>query len=426
MLQLDLIREQPERVEQGAHAKGEEIDIDEILEIDEERRALQHELDNKRQKRNEGSERVGELKQKGEDASDLIEELSDLSDEISEGEDQLSDLEEKLEERIKWIPNLPANDVPEGSDESANVEVHRRGQRPSFEMEPKTHWDLGEQLDLLDIDRSAKLAGSGFYVLKGQGARLERALMNWMLDVHTSEHGYREIQVPLLNKPEVLEGTGQLPKLRRDMYRTDKDGLYLIPTSEVPLLNLHREEILSEDDLPMYYTGGTACFRREAGAAGTDTRGMNRVHQFQKVEMVKVCKPGTAESELESMIASAEKILDRLNLQYRLLELCTGDLSFASRRTFDLEVYAPGQDRWLEVSSLSTCSDFQARRCNMRYRDEDGDLQYPHTLNGSGVALARTVIGLLEQHQNKDGSVSIPDPLVPYMNGKERLEPDQR
>jgi seryl-tRNA synthetase len=424
MLDLDLIREQPDRVQEGARAKGEDVDIQDILEIDEERRSLQHELDQKRQRRNEGSEKVGELKQKGEDASELIEELSDLSDEISDGEDRLSELEDELDERIKWIPNLPADDVPHGSDESDNEEVRSWGERPTFESEPKTHWDLGEQLEILDIDRSAKLAGSGFYVLKGQGARLERALLNWMLDIHTGENGYREIQVPFLNRSDALEGTGQLPKLRRDMYRTDKDGLFLIPTSEVPLINLHREEILSEEDLPISYTGGTACFRREAGAAGTDTRGMNRVHQFQKVEMIKICEPGTAEKELDAMIADAEDILKKLNLQYRLLELCTGDLSFASRRTYDLEVYAPGQDRWLEVSSLSTCSDFQARRCDMRYRDEDGDLHYPHTLNGSGVALARTVIGVLEQHQNEDGTVTIPEPLVPYMNGKERLQPE--
>ncbi len=423
MIALDYVREHPERVRAAAKAKGEEVDVEEILEIDEQRRSLQHELDQKRQKRNEGSERVGELKQAGKDASDLIKELSELSEEISEGEDELSELETRLESRLKWIPNLPAPDVPEGTEESDNEVVKEGGEPRTFAFDPAPHWELGEDLGLLDIERAARLAGSGFYVLKGQGAQLERALLNWMLDRHTNQNGYREIQVPYLNRPEVLEGTGQLPKLRRDMYRTDKDELFLIPTSEVPLINLHREEILDEEDLPLRYTAGTACFRREAGAAGTDTRGMNRVHQFQKVELIQVCTPEQADDALSSMISQAEQVLEALDLTYRRLELCAGDLSFAARRTVDLEVYAPGEDRWLEVSSLSTCSDFQARRCNMRYRDENGDLQYPHTLNGSGVALARTVIALLEQHQREDGRVVLPAPVVPYMNGTEVLTP---
>jgi len=421
MLDLDVVREQPDEVRQGTEAQGADVDIDEILELDEKRRSLQHELDQKRHRQNEGSEEVAARKQNGEDASGLIEELSRLSDEIDEGEERLRELESELTDKMKWLPNLPAEDVPTGDTEDDNELIHKKGRRPEFDVDPAPHWTVGENLDVLDIDRSAKLAGSGFYVLKGAGARLERALLNWMLDLHTEENEYREVQVPFLSRPEALYGTGQLPKLRRDMYRTDKDDLFLIPTSEVPLINLHRDEILDEEALPFYYTSGTACFRREAGAAGRDTRGMTRVHQFMKVEMIKICAAGNARRELNGMISSAEEVLDRLGLHYRLIKLCTGDLSFASRRTFDLEVWAPGSERWLEVSSISTCSDFQARRCDIRYRDEDGDLHYPHTLNGSGVALARTVIALLEQNQNEDGTVDLPDPLVPYMNGQETL-----
>ncbi len=421
MLDLDFIRENPDAVRRGARVQGDDVDVDEILEIDKQRRSLQHELDEKRHRQNEGSEKVAERKQKGEDASDLIEELSRLSDEIDRGEEQLNQIESELEEKLQWLPNLPADDVPTGEEESDNELIHKKGEKPTFEEEPDPHWTLGEQLDLLDFERSAKLAGSGFYVLKKEGALLERALLNWMLDLHTEKNGYREVQVPFLSRPEGLYGTGQLPKLRRDMYRTDKDDLFLIPTSEVPLINLHRSEILDQDELPLYYTSGTACFRREAGAAGRDTRGMTRVHQFMKVELIKICEADDAKRELDDMISHAESVLDQLDLHYRLVKLCTGDLSFASRKTYDLEVWAPGSERWLEVSSLSTCSDFQARRCDIRYRDDQDDLHFPHTLNGSGVALARTVIALLEQHQNQDGTVRIPEPLVPYMNGRETL-----
>ncbi len=423
MLDLDYIRDHPEEVQEACQLKGEDVDVQEILTLDEDRRNLQHELDEKRHRRNEGSEKVGELKQKGEDASDLIEELSDLSDEIDRGEERLKEIEQEMEKQLQWIPNIPADDVPVGDVEEDNEELRRWGEKPDFDFEPKPHWDLGPELGIINFDAASKLSGSGFYTLTGDGALLERGLMNWMLDRHTNQNGYREMQVPYLNRPDVLFGTGQLPKLEGDMYRTRDHDQYLIPTSEVPLVNFHREEILSEEDLPLYYTCGSACFRREAGAAGTDTRGMTRVHQFQKVELVKIIEPGNDADELEGMLEDAEEILKELGLHYRVLLLCTGDMSFASRKTFDLEVWAPGSERWLEVSSISTCTDFQARRCNMRYRDEEGDLHHPHTLNGSGLALPRTIIALLETYQTEEGHVEIPEPIQDHLKGMDRITP---
>lgn len=424
MLDLDYVREHPEEVREAAEKKGEDCDIDEVLSIDRQRRERQHELDQKRHRRNEGSEQVGQLKQEGKDeeAEQKIEELSTLSDEIQEGEQELKEIEEALKDRMKWIPNIPDSDVPVGEDESDNEQVKSHGEKPDFDFDPQPHWDLGEELDLIEFQRGAKLSGRGYYALRGQGARLERALIRWMLDLHTDQHGYTEMMVPLLSREQNLYGTGQLPKLERDMYRTEKEGLYAIPTSEVPLMNLHRDEELDEEDLPLKYTAGSACFRREAGAAGRETRGIIRVHQFNKVEIAQIVQPDETEDTLDTMLSHAETVLQKLNLPYRILLLCTGDTTFASEMTYDIEVWAPGCERWLEVSSVSSCSDFQARRCNIRYRDEDGKLQYPHTLNGSGLALPRTMIAILENYQQSDGTVQLPEVLLPYMNGTTFLE----
>lgn len=425
MLDLEYLRENPERVKQAAEQKGEDCDIDRILSIDEERRSLQHELDQKRHQRNEGSEKVGELKAQGkeEEAEEKIQELSRLSDEIKEGEEQLNEIEQQLHDVLKWVPNLPVSDVPVGEDEDDNEEVKSSGERPEFQFDPLPHWELGEKLDLIEFERGAKLSGRGFYALRGDGALLERALMNWMIEKHTQEHGYEEVMVPLFTREASVFGAGQLPKLKDDMYRTEKEGLYAIPTSEVPLMNLHREEILDEEDLPISYTCGSACFRREAGASGRQTRGIIRVHQFNKVEMVNIVKPDRSEAVLERMLEQAESVLQELNIPYRVQLLCTGDTTFASEKTYDIEAWAPGCERWLEVSSVSCCSDFQARRSELRYRDEDGEVQYPHTLNGSGLALPRTMVALLENNQKSDGSVELPSLLEPYMNGKTRLAP---
>ena len=416
MLDINFIRNNPDKVKQAIALKHENAaSIDRILEVDTQRRSMIHACEQLKSKRNEKSKEVSELKKKGQDASKIIEETKKIGDDIKSIEEKLKELDSQITNLMLRIPNIPAADVPIGKDEKDNVIVRAWGQRTTFDFTPLPHWELGSILNILDMERASKISGSGFILLKGLGARLERALFSFMLDVHTREHGYTELFPPFLVNRTSMTGTGQLPKLEEDMYRTAADDLFLVPTAEVPVTNIHRDEILSYKDLPIYYTAYTPCFRREAGSYGKDTRGIIRVHQFNKVELVKLVKPENSYDELESLLGNAEKILQLLGLEYRVAKLSTGDMSFAAAKCYDIEVWAAGVGKFLEVSSCSNFEDFQARRINIRFRDENGKLRFVHTLNGSGLALPRTVIALLETYQQKDGSVIIPDVLQPYM-----------
>jgi len=418
MLDINFIRNNPDKVKQAIALKHENAaSIDQILEVDIQRRSMIHACEQLKSKRNEKSKEVSELKKKGQDASKIIEETKKIGDDIKSLEEKLKELDTQITNLMLRIPNIPAADVPIGKDEKDNVVVKSWGQRKTFDFTPLPHWELGSILNILDTERASKISGSGFILLKGLGARLERALFSFMLDVHTRDHGYTELFPPFLVTRTTMTGTGQLPKLEEDMYRTAADDLFLVPTAEVPVTNIHRDEILSYKDLPICYTAYTPCFRREAGSYGKDTRGIIRVHQFNKVELVKLVKPETSYHELESLLGNAERILQLLGLEYRVAKLSTGDMSFAAAKCYDIEVWAPGVNKFLEVSSCSNFEDFQARRINIRFRDEDGKLRFVHTLNGSGLALPRTVIALLETYQQKDGSIVIPDILQPYMGG---------
>ncbi len=418
MLDINIIRNNPDKVKQAIALKHEKAaSIDQILEIDAQRRATIHACEQLKSKRNEQSREVSELKKKGQDATKVIEETKKIGDEIKSGEEKLKELDSQITNLMLRIPNIPAADVPIGKDEKDNVIVKSWGQRKAFDFTPLPHWELGSNLNILDTERASKISGSGFILLKGLGAKLERALFSFMLDVHTRDHGYTELFPPFLVNRTTMTGTGQLPKMEEDMYRTAADDLFLVPTAEVPVTNIHRDEILSHKELPICYTAYTPCFRREAGSYGKDTRGIIRVHQFNKVELVKLVRPETSYDELESLLGNAERILQILGLEYRVAKLSTGDMSFAAAKCYDIEVWAPGVGKFLEVSSCSNFEDFQARRINIRFRDEDGKLRFVHTLNGSGLALPRTVIALLETYQQKDGTVLIPDVLQPYMGG---------
>jgi len=418
MLDINFIRNNPDKVKQAIMLKHESAaSIDRILEVDTQRRSMIHACEQLKSKRNEKSKEVSEFKKKGQDASKIIEETKKIGDDIKSIEEKLKELDSQIANLMLRIPNIPAADVPIGKDEKDNVIVKAWGQRKTFDFTPLPHWELGSILNILDMERASKISGSGFILLKGLGAKLERALFSFMLDVHTRDHGYTELFPPFLVTRTTMTGTGQLPKLEEDMYRTAVDDLFLVPTAEVPVTNIHRDEILSYKDLPIYYTAYTPCFRREAGSYGKDTRGIIRVHQFNKVELVKLVRPETSYDELESLLGNAERILQLLGLEYRVAKLSTGDMSFAAAKCYDIEVWAPGLNKFLEVSSCSNFEDFQARRINIRFRDEGGKLRFVHTLNGSGLALPRTVIALLETYQQKDGSVIIPDVLQPYMGG---------
>lgn len=418
MLDINFIRNNPDRVKQAiAHKQENASSVDQILDLDTQRRSLIHACEQLKSKRNEKSKEVSELKKKGQDASRIIEETKKIGDDIKSMEERLKELEPHITNLLLRIPNIPAADVPVGKDANDNVIVKTWGQRKIFDFTPLPHWELGGILNILDLERSSKISGSGFILLKGLGAKLERALFNFMLDLHTREHGYTELFPPFLVNRTSMTGTGQLPKLEDDMYRTSPDDLFLVPTAEVPVTNIHRDEILSPKNLPVCYTAYTPCFRREAGSYGKDTRGIIRVHQFNKVELVKLVRPETSYDELESLLGNAEKVLQLLGLEYRVAKLSTGDMSFAAAKCYDIEVWAPGVGKFLEVSSCSNFEDFQARRINIRFRDEDGKLRFVHTLNGSGLALPRTVIAILETYQQKDGSIAIPDVLQPYMGG---------
>lgn len=416
MLPLAEIRENPEKIKAGITAKGEELDLDGILSLDIDYRTQLNQLNEMRAERNTASEAIGRAKQKGEDASTAIERMQHVSRQIKELEKTTSELDEKLKASLITIPNMPHESSPVGKDESDNVFIRDWGEKPAFSFDPKPHLQLGTDLKLFDFQRGAKISGSGFPLYMNTGARLERALINFMLDHHQKNYGFAEVFPPFVANKSSMTTTGQLPKFSEDMYQCESDNIYLIPTAEVPMTNIHKDEILSEDDLPIYYSGYSACFRREAGSYGKDTRGFLRLHQFNKVELVKFVTPESSYDELESLTKQAESILQTLGLHYRVVELCTGDLSFASAKCYDLEVWAPGEKNWLEVSSCSNFDSFQARRGNIRYRrNTDKKVDFVHTLNGSGVATPRLLVALIETYQNEDGSIRIPEPLQSYL-----------
>lgn len=425
MLDLRFIREETEQVKQGLRKLGAEAPIDEIVELDERRRELLQEVEALRHERNVTSERIGKMESQ-EERQPLIEEMRKVNDRISELEEDLQEVETALEEAMFQVPNMPHESVPVAHDESENVVVRTEGQvRSEADMgfEPKPHWDLGPEMGILDFERGVKLAGSRFYVMRGAGSRLQRALINWMLDLHVNRHGYEEVYPPFLVKEEAMWGAGQLPKFRENIYRDAEQDLWLIGTAEIPLTNMHRDEIFEADDLPKHYVAYTPCFRREKFSAGRDVRGIKRGHQFDKVEMYKFVTPETSYDELESLLDNAEEVCRRLGLTYRVVQMVTGDLGFTAAKKYDLEVWAPGCGEWLEVSSCSNCEAFQARRTNVRYRPEPGaGTRFVHTLNGSGLALPRTVIGILENYQQEDGSVVVPEVLRRYMGGVEVIQ----
>ncbi len=424
MLDIKLIRETPDAVRQrlATRGRGDEARVAEIAALDEKRRALLTESENLKAERNKVSKEIGQLKAKGQDAGPVMAEMKKVSDRIAALDAKVAGVDAQLQDILLTIPNLPHATIPVGKDAADNPVVRMWGEKPVFDFTPKAHWEIGEKLGILDFPRATKITGSGFILYKGLGARLERGLINFLLDLHTREHGYTEVFPPFLINRQAMIGTGQLPKFEEDMYRLRDDEFYLAPTAEVPVANIHREEILKEDQLPIYYCAYTPCFRREAGAAGKETRGMIRVHQFDKVEMIKFTKPETSYDELEKMTANAEKVLQRLGLHYRVVLLCTGDMGFASAKTYDIEVWAPGQNAYLEVSSCSNCEDFQARRANIRFKGADGKNRFVHILNGSGTALARLYVALLETYQQADGTVKLPEILAPYLGGKTEIK----
>jgi len=416
MLDIELLRKNPEFVKERLRLRREDYPrlVDEALRLDEERRSILRDLEALRAERNALSKEIGKRKSKGEQTAELESKVREIKEKIEGLEDQLSKVEEQLKSVMLSIPNIPHQSVPVGKDETENVEVRSWGVPRDFDFEPKAHYEIGEALGILDFERGTSLSGSRFTVMWGWGAKLERALINFMLDFHTSR-GYKEVWVPHLVKPEILEGTGQLPKFEEDLYFCERDGLYLIPTAEVPLTNLFRDTILEEKDLPIYLTAYTPCYRREAGAYGKDIRGIIRQHQFDKVELVKIVHPDTSDQELERLTADAEEILKLLGLPYRVVALCTGDLGFASAKTYDIEVWFPSQNKYREISSCSNCTDFQARRMNTRFKDSEGRKRFVHTLNGSGLAVGRTLAAILENYQQKDGSVIVPEVLRDYL-----------
>lgn len=421
-----MIRERPEWVKEQIRSKGDNVDaeIDRILELDRQRREIIAEVEALKHERNIVSEEIARRKRLGEPVEELIEKMRDVSDRIKVLDAKLSENERELNSLLLIIPNLPHKSVPIGEDESGNVEVMRWGEPRQFGFEPKPHWDIAQRLGIIDFERGVKLSGSRFYVLTGLGAKLERALISFMIDLHVEKHGYTEIFPPFMVRRDCMIGTGQLPKFEIESYVCERDDLWLIPTAEVPVTNLHRDEILDREMLPLKYVAYSACFRREAGAAGKDTRGIIRVHQFNKVELVKFVEPERSYEELESLVRDAVEVLELLGLPYRVVEICTGDLGFAASKKYDPEVWMPGQGRYVEVSSCSNFEDFQARRANIRYRPAKGAKpRYVHTLNGSGLAVGRTLAALLENYQQEDGSVIIPEVLRPYMGGIERIEP---
>jgi seryl-tRNA synthetase len=422
MLDIKLIRENKELVKNAISKKNiNPLIIDEILEIDEKRRSKIKEVETLKAENNKVSAEIAKLKKEGKDTTDIIQKMRDVSDKIKKLDDELLAIEEEFNKKMLMVPNMPDESVPVGKDEKSNVVVRVVGEKPSFTFKPKPHWEIAEYLDILDDKRASKITGARFTLYKGLGALLERALINFMLDVQTKEHGYTEIMPPLLVNRDTMTGTGQLPKLEDDMFKTVDPDYFLIPTSEVPLVNIHKDEILKEKDLPLKYTAYTPCFRKEAGSYGKDMKGIVRMHQFNKVELVKFTHPDTSYDELEKLLNDAEEILKRLKLHYRVVLLCSGDMSFASAKTYDIEVWHSGVERYWETSSCSNCTDFQARRSRIKLRAKDNKTYYVHTLNGSGLATSRLLPAIIENYQTENMEVLIPDVLKPYMGGIDKI-----
>ncbi len=424
MLDIKYLRQNIDLVRQKMDQRGQKIDFDSFLGLDAKRRDILGAVETLRNERNSVSKQVGELKKKKEDASALIEKMGDVSAKIKEYDEILRVTEEELNAFVMIVPNIQHESVPQGSGSEDNKVVRTWGEKPVFSFEPKQHFDLGENLNILDFTRGAKITGARFTVSRGAGAAMERALVSFMLDLHTEKHGYTEVLTPFMVNAESMTGTGQLPKFKEDLFKIEGMEYYLIPTAEVPVTNIYRDEILDEDKLPIYLVAYSPCFRAEAGSYGKDTRGLIRQHQFNKVEMVKFSKPETSYDELEKLTANAEEVLEKLNIPYRTVCLCTADLGFSSAKTYDVEAWLPGQNTYREISSCSNFDDFQARRAAIRFRRKDsGKVEFVHTLNGSGLAVGRTVVAILENYQQADGSVLIPEALRPYMRGLERITP---
>ena len=420
MISLKKLRNETEICKESILSKENDIDIDHILELDKRLRELKTISNEMRAKRNSASESIGDLKKAGKDATDSIKKTRELGDELKKLEYDLNHISKTLESYLYRIPNIPHESVPRGEDETGNQQVRIWGSEPRFDFEPKSHLELGDQLGLFDFKRGAKLSGSGFPLYTGMGARLERQLINSMIQYHEQEFGFKEIFPPVLMKKESMLTTGQLPKFEEDMYHTEVDNLYLAPTAEVPVTNIHRNEIINDENLPICYVAYSPCFRRESGSYGKDTRGLLRVHQFNKVELVKFTRPETSYTELESLTNQAESILQKLGLHYRVVELCTGDLSFAAAKCYDLEIWAPGERKWLEVSSCSNFESFQARRGNIRYRNSsNNDVNFLHTLNGSGLATPRLFAALIETYQTETGEIIFPDEVAKFLDIQE-------
>jgi seryl-tRNA synthetase len=413
MLDIRFIRENPTLLRESLNNRGDSAPLDEILTLDERYRQQLQQVEALRARRNEVSKQLGKMAEK---PPELIADMRRVGEQINLLEAEIAAMSAQLEDHLLRLPNIPHPDVPVGADGTDNITVRTWGQVPQFTFTPQPHWELGEKLDIIDFQRGVKLSGTRFYVLKGAGSRLQRALINFMLDTHVNEHNYREIYPPFMVKKECMIGSSNLPKFADNLYHDETDDFWCVPTAEVPLTNMHRDEILPPGMLPIYYAAYTACFRREKMAAGKDTRGIKRGHQFDKVELYKFVEPETSMQELDNMLNDSEHICQLLELPYRVVQLCTGDLGFASMKSFDIEIWAPGCGEWLEVSSCSNCGDFQARRANIRYRPRaDEKPRFVHTLNGSGVALPRVVISILENYQQADGSIKVPEVLKPYM-----------
>lgn len=416
MLDMKFVRENPELVMDAMRKRNANVNLDEFLELEKKRRELTLQVEALKSQRNAASQEIGKMKKAGENADAQMAEVRALGDKIAEDDKELKDIEARLKEILMTIPNMPAADTPVGSSDADNPVVRTWREPAKFAFEPQDHWDIGEKLNILDVERAGKVSGARFTFYRGLGSRLERSVINFFLDIHTGENGYTEFFPPFIVNKDSMQGTGQLPKFAEDMFKLEGLDYYLIPTAEVPITNLHRDEILSGDDLPLYYTAYSACFRAEAGSAGRDTRGLIRQHQFNKVELVKFTKPEDSWDELEKLTANAEKVLQLLELPYRVVRLCTGDIGFSSAATYDLEVWLPAANCYREISSCSNFLDFQARRANIRFRrDTKSKPEFVHTLNGSGVAVGRTVAAILENYQQADGSVIVPKVLRPYM-----------
>ncbi|PXF60339.1 MAG: serine--tRNA ligase [Deltaproteobacteria bacterium] len=422
MLEIKFIRENSDLIGKALKARGNDLDLESLLEVDSQRRKLLQEVEDLRNLRNRVSEEIGRQKKEKKDAEGLITQMKEVASRIKELDKLLEKKETSLNEYLFLMPNIPHPSVPVGKDETENPAIRTWGDILEFDFKPVPHWEIGERLNIIDFERAAKIAGARFAVYRGQGAKIERALINFMLDLHQDLHGYTEILPPFIVNENSLLGTGQLPKFADDLFKLENWNYYLIPTAEVPITNLHRDEILDEEMLPIHYMAYTPCFRSEAGSYGKDTRGIVRQHQFNKVELVKFCRPENSYTELELLLLDAEEVLQKLNLPYRTIELCTGDLGFSAAKTYDIEVWLPGQNRFCEISSCSNFEAFQARRANIRYRPKgQTKTRLLHTLNGSGLAVGRTLVAILENYQQKDGSVLVPEALVKYMRGVERI-----